>query len=73
MNKKTRALCMTMFKDYPDVLDIEQVSHILNISTKTTYKIIKSGALSCLRVGRQIRVPKYFLMRYLNIVEKETR
>ena len=45
MDKKTRALYMTMFKDYPDVLDIEQVSHILNISTKTTYKIIKSGAL----------------------------
>ena len=73
MDKKARSLYMTMFKEYPDVLDIEQVSYILNISTKTTYKIIKSGALSCLRVGRQIRVPKYFLMQYLNIVDKETR
>ena len=71
MDRKSQALYETMFKDYPDVLDVEQVSCILSISTKTTYKIIKSGALSCLRVGRQIRVPKYFLMQYLNIVEKE--
>lgn len=70
MNRETRNLYNAIFREYPDVLNVEQVSNILNVSKKTVYKIVKDGSLSCLKVGREIRVPKYFLMKYLNIVEK---
>lgn len=70
MNKDLRSLYNSIFKEYPDVLNVEQVSSILDVSKKTVYKIIKDGSLAYLKVGREIRVPKYFLMQYLNIVEK---
>ena len=38
-----------MLKDYPDVLNIDQMCEILSVSTKTGYKIIKSGSICCLR------------------------
>ena len=71
MNNISQTLYDTTFADYPEILDVEQVSCILNVSKIAVYNIIKRGALSCLRIGRSIRVPRYFLMLYLNIVDKE--
>ena len=71
MNEKSQNIYETVFKEYPDVLDIEQVSCILNISTKTAYKLVKEGALSCLKVGRKLRIPKIYLMQYLKIIDMD--
>ena len=54
-----------MLDEYPDLLNIRQVSDILGISTKTAYKLAR-GDIGCLAVGRAIRVPKEKLLRYLN-------
>ena len=56
-----------MLKDYPDVLNIDQMCEILSVSTKTGYKIIKSGSICCLKVGRAYRIPKAHLFSYLCI------
>lgn len=56
-----------MLKDYPDVLNIEQMCEILSVSTKTGYKIIKEGGICCLKVGRAYRIPKAHLFSYLCI------
>ena len=37
-----------MLRDYPDIMNIEQVCQILNVSTKTGYKLIRDGQLCCL-------------------------
>jgi len=57
-----------MFKGYPDVLNVKQVSEILEISTKTVYKLIKDGSLSSLKVGREFRIPKVMLMQYMKVL-----
>ena len=51
-NISQREAYKLMLKDYPDVLNIEQMCEILSVSTKTGYKIIKSGGICCLKVGR---------------------
>lgn len=56
-----------MLKEYPDILSVEQVSEVLGISTKTCYKILRSGSICCLKVGRSYRVPKAHLFTYLCI------
>ena len=56
-----------MLKDYPDVLNIDQMCEILSVSTKTGYKIIKEGGICCLKVGRAYRIPKAHLFSYLCI------
>ena len=52
-------------KDYPDVMDIEQMCQILSVSTKTGYKLISEGKISCLKIGRSFRIPKVNLLKYL--------
>jgi excisionase family DNA binding protein len=56
-----------MFKEYPDVMNVKQVSVLLGVSTKTVYKLIQSGDFTSLKVGREFRVPKVSLMKYLRV------
>ena len=56
-----------MLQDYPDVMNIEQVSQILGVSTKAGYKLIRDGKLCCLKVGRTYRIPKVHLFTFLCI------
>ena len=56
-----------MLRDYPDIMNIEQVSQILGVSTKTSYKLIRDGQLCCLKVGRTYRIPNVHLFTYLCI------
>lgn len=66
-NISQREAYKLMLKDYPDVLNIEQMCEILSVSTKTGYKIIKEGGICCLKVGRAYRIPKAHLLSYLCI------
>jgi excisionase family DNA binding protein len=56
-----------VFKEYPDVLDVKQVSKLLGISTKTVYKLINNGTLPCLKVGREFRILKVTVMKYMRV------
>ena len=55
----------TMFKEYPDVLNVDDISRVLNISVKTVYKLLKDQAVGHLKVGREYRIPKINLIKYL--------
>ena len=66
-NISQREAYKLMLKDYPDVLNIDQMCEILSVSTKTGYKIIKFGSICCLKVGRAYRIPKAHLFSYLCI------
>ena len=54
-----------MLQEYPDVMNIEQVSEVLGVSTKAVYGLIKEGHLSVLKIGRTYRIPKIRLVAYL--------
>ncbi len=62
-----------VLREYPDVMDIEQMSRALGISTKTGYGLIRSGAVTALKVGRAWRIPKVHLLTYLKVLGKEER
>ena len=40
---------------------------ILCLSTKTGYKLLKDGKIECLKIGRAYRIPKAYILRYLQI------
>ena len=56
-----------VFREYPDVMDVGQVSKLLGVSTKTVYGLIRGGALPCMKAGREYRIAKVSVMRYLKI------
>ena len=60
-----------MLREYPDVMNIEQMSQALGVSTKTGYVLLKNGKVACLKVGRAYRIPKVHLLTYMKVMEQE--
>lgn len=46
----------TLLDTESDFFTIEEIAQMLRVSTKTVYKQVLGGALSCTRVGRQYRI-----------------
>jgi excisionase family DNA binding protein len=62
-----------MLKEYPDVVNLEQMCEILGISTKTGYKLLKEKKIDALKVGRAYRIPKLHILSYLNIGSESSK
>lgn len=55
-----------MFAEYPDVVDVEQLCEMLGgISRKLAYRLLTSGELRSVRIGRSYRIPKLCVIEYL--------
>ncbi len=61
MENKYRSL-----DDLPVALRVEELMPILGIGRNTAYELVRSGKLRSIRVGRQIRIPKAEVLRFLN-------
>ena len=59
-----------VFREYPDILDVVQMAELLHISKKTAYKILGQNKISCLKVGREYKIPKANIIRYLRIADE---
>lgn len=60
-----------MFREYPDVVTVEQMCEMLGgISIKTGYRLLKNGTIKSVVVGRRYRIPKLYVFEYLELVEK---
>ena len=64
----TQEIYDIVFKEYPDVLDVKQVGELLGISRKTVYRLLNGGSLASLKVGREFRIPKVNVMKYVKIL-----
>lgn len=58
-----------MLKDFPDIMNIDEMCDALDVSTKTGYKLLKEGKISSMKVGRTYRIPKVHVLAYLKIVD----
>ena len=67
MEINTQEIYRVVFKEYPDILDVKQVSALLGVSTKTVYRLLRNGSLDSLKVGREFRIPKVNVMKYVKI------
>lgn len=65
MGNSPDAPTRSIFKDFPDVMDVNQASKLLGVSTKTVYKVIRGGSLPSIKVGREYRILKTCLVQYL--------
>jgi excisionase family DNA binding protein len=60
----------TVFREYPDVLSVGQMSKLLSVSTRTAYGLLQRGEIDALKIGRAYKIPKANLLQYLGIVAK---
>ena len=64
-NTSSCDLEIEVFRDYPDVLNLEEMSELLQISTKTGRKLLSSGKIRSFRIGRNYRIPKQYLISFV--------
>ena len=55
----------TMFKDYPDVLEVKQIQEMLKIGRHQAYSLIISGKIYGIKVGKAYKIPKVKLIEFL--------
>ena len=54
-----------MFADFPDVMTIYDIQKSLGIGRTAAYKLINTGKIKHLRIGKSIKIPKQFLIDYI--------
>lgn len=55
-----------MFTTYPDIVDITQMRKMLgNIGVTLAYKLLKQGKIKSLKIGREYKIPKSCIIKYL--------
>ncbi len=65
---QTESAYKLMFRDYPDVVNAQQMCQMLGgISMKTGYELLRSGKIKSFSVGRSYRIPKLFIMEYMGL------
>ena len=57
-----------VLKEYPDILDVSQVSTALGVSSKTIYRLLAEGSLASLKVGRVFKIPKLYVLQYIKVI-----
>jgi excisionase family DNA binding protein len=62
-----------MFKDYPDVVSVEQVSDMLRISTSFAYRLLRSGVLPAKKVGSKYIIAKKSVIAFVCAEDKNDR
>lgn len=61
----TKTLAQKMLKDYPDVLSISDLQHILGIGRNLAYRLITNNNIKHTRAGRKIIIPKIYIIEFL--------
>lgn len=54
-----------MFKEYPDVLTVRQVSEALGIGINSAYRLVHERSIGYKKIGKKILVPKTCLLDYV--------
>ena len=58
-----------LFAEYPDIVNVEQLSAMLGIRTKTAYKLLKEEKIKSIHIGRTYRIAKVHILKYLELSE----
>ena len=54
-------------EELPLVLRVEDLTVVLGIGRNTAYELVRSGQIRSIRIGRQLRIPRNELQRFLDI------
>ena len=61
----TERAYLSILKEYPDVLSVQEVAKILRIGKNKAYGLVNNGIISSIKMGGKIIVPKLSLIQFL--------
>ena len=53
------------YDDLPTVMTVEDLMPILHSGRNSAYALVHSGKIKCVRIGKQIRIPRDALIAFL--------
>jgi excisionase family DNA binding protein len=59
-------LTAAMLRGYPDLMMASDIQKILQIGRTKAYDLLRNEKIRSLRIGAEYRIPKVFLLEYLN-------
>jgi excisionase family DNA binding protein len=62
-----------LFREYPDIVSVGQMYEMLNISTKTGYRLLKNNAINHFKIGKTYKIPKLHIFEYIKVISKLSR
>ena len=70
MEQKAGVLPQTLyiqdvFKEYPDVVSIEQLQTMLHIGRNAAYKLVNTGEIKTIRIGKRYIIPKASVISFV--------
>ena len=66
MNNNSQKYYKSMFKNYPDVVNVKQLQTMLGgISKKLTYHLLQNKIIKSIKIGRQYKIAKVDVILYL--------
>ena len=66
MNNNSQKYYKSMFKNYPDVVNVKQLQSMLgNISKKLAYHLLQNKIIKSIKIGRQYKIAKADVILYL--------
>lgn len=54
-----------LLRDMPDVLTIQELQNVLQISKSKAYNLVRHQEIKCFKVGRHIKIPKTYLIDFI--------
>lgn len=57
-----------IFKDYPDIVSVAQLSQMLCVSEKTVYRLARDQKIGFFKIGRTYKFAKVHIFDYLHVV-----
>lgn len=54
-----------IFKDYPDVVTIDDLQNMLHIGRNTAYSMLRDGAIKTVKIGKRYIIPKQSVIAFL--------
>lgn len=55
-----------MFEKYKDILTVDEACAALSIGKNSIYKLLRTGTIKSIKIGRKYIIPKIYLIDYIN-------
>ena len=62
---EVQAASATPLSQYGDLLTVDNMAEVLDVSTRTVYRLTDGGELPSVKVGRRLYFPKHLLIEAL--------
>ncbi len=55
------------YNELPPVLNVPQLGQVLKIGRNQAYDLVRSDRISTIKIGKQIRIPKHEVLKFLGV------